>query len=123
MPGVPIRDSTPGSLIAGTQRAAAKGGQADAEVSSETTNASKKHQPVGQDVNDVSLDAGDSTQQRDADGRQILQRQPDDQQADEQQTKNQKTSDQDEPAPGHSPQDETNDSEMNASKSGIDFLA
>lgn len=60
------------ALIAGTARAAAKGGDSDARASQDTARQSAARAPGGKDAADTSIEAGDQTSDRDANGRQVL---------------------------------------------------
>ena len=58
--------------VAGTARAAAKGGDSDNQSTQATARQSAADAPGGKDASDTSVDAGDQTSDRDANGRQVL---------------------------------------------------
>jgi hypothetical protein len=58
--------------VAGTARAAAKGGESDNQANQAAARQSSAQAPGGKAEGDNSLDAGEQTSDRDANGRQVL---------------------------------------------------
>lgn len=58
--------------VAGTSRAAARGGEADNQASEATKRQSTAEQPAGKAVDSSEVDAGDQTGDRGGNGRQVL---------------------------------------------------
>ncbi|MFK8111776.1 MAG: hypothetical protein AB8B91_06225 [Rubripirellula sp.] len=58
--------------VAGTARAAAKGGEADNKASEATRQQATSEAPGGKASDSSALDAGDQTSDRDGNGRQVL---------------------------------------------------
>jgi len=58
--------------IAGTSRAAARGGEADAQAIESTRQQSTAEKPAGKALDSNAIDAGDQAGDRDGNGRQVL---------------------------------------------------
>lgn len=58
--------------IAGTARAAARGGEADAQAAEATRQQATAEAPAGKNADSSSIDAGDQTGDRDGHGQQVL---------------------------------------------------
>ena len=67
-----INPSAAAASIAGTSRAAARGGEADNQAIESTRQQSTSEKPGGKAADSNAIDAGDQTGDRDGNGRQIL---------------------------------------------------
>jgi hypothetical protein len=67
-----INPSAAAASIAGTGRAAARGGEADAQAMEATRQQATADKPGGKSADSNAIDAGDQTSDRDGDGRQLL---------------------------------------------------
>ena len=67
-----INPSAAAASIAGTGRAAARGGEADAQAIESTRQQATADKPGGKSADSNEIDAGDQTSDREGNGRQIL---------------------------------------------------
>jgi len=67
-----INPSAAAASIAGTSRAAARGGEADAQAIESTRQQATADKPGGKAADSNAIDAGDQTSDRDGNGRQVL---------------------------------------------------
>ena len=63
---------TAASIVAGTSRAAARGGETDNQASEATRQQSRTDSPTGKAADSTEVDAGDQTGDRGGNGRQVL---------------------------------------------------
>ena len=69
-----INPSAAAASIAGTSRAAARGGEAEAQAIESTRQQATADKPGGKSADSNAIDAGDQTSDRDGNGRQVLDR-------------------------------------------------
>ena len=67
-----INPSAAAASVAGTGRAAARGGEADNQATEATRQQATAEKPAGKASDSSAVDAGDQTEDRGGDGRQVL---------------------------------------------------
>ena len=67
-----INPSAAAASIAGTSRAAARGGEADSQATESTRQQATAEKPGGKSADSNAIDAGEQTGDRDGNGRQVL---------------------------------------------------